>query len=155
MNCETNVKCMSYTHKASGRFTVTSWSENLVVDIDGEGTTSGENYYPDRGVTRADVHYTYTGDIEGTSELIYLIAYKSDPAPVLCFERFEGSIGGHEGSCVFQHIGTQDKGSVSARVEVVPGMATGGLTNLRGEAELLIQGHSDEGYELVLSYELS
>lgn len=145
---------MSLTHKATGRFTVTSWTENVVIDIDGEGTTSGDAYYPDRGVNRADVQYTYTGEIEGTSHLIYLIAYKSDAAPVLCFEHFEGSIGGNEGTCVFQHIGTQDKGSVSAHVEVVPGMATGGLTTLRGEAELLIQGHSDEGYELVLSYEL-
>lgn len=69
-------------------------------------------------------------------------------------ERFEGSIGGHEGTCVFQHIGSQDQGSVSARIEVVPGMSTGGLESLRGEADLSIGGHSDDGYELVLSYDI-
>ena len=43
---------------------------------------------------------------------------------------------------------------MSTHVEVVPGMGTGGLEGLRGEAELKIAGHSDDGYELVLSYDL-
>jgi hypothetical protein len=73
---------------------------------------------------------------------------------VLGLEQFTGSIDGHEGSCVFRHLGDQDKGSVSTHVEVVPGMGTGGLEQLRGEAELRIAGHSEDGYELVLSYEL-
>jgi hypothetical protein len=42
----------------------------------------------------------------------------------------------------------------TSRLEVVPGMGTGGLEGLRGEAELRIAGHSDHGYELVLSYDL-
>ncbi len=145
---------MTYSHKATCRFTVSSWSEKVYADIDGEGTTSGDLYYPKRGLTQAEVGYRYTGDVEGTSTLTYLIAYKSDAAPVLGLERFEGSVDGHEGSCVFRHVGSQDAGSVSARLEVVPGMGTGGLENLRGEAELTIAGHSDDGYELVLAYDL-
>lgn len=145
---------MTYTHQATTRFTVASWTEELVTDIDGEGVTAGDNYYPNRGVTTTQVSYAYSGDIEGTSTLVYLIAYKADAAPVLGIERFEGSIGGHEGSCVFQHIGSQDQGSVAARIEVVPGMGTGGLENLRGRAELSIAGHSDNGYPLVLSYDI-
>jgi hypothetical protein len=73
---------------------------------------------------------------------------------VLGLERFTGSIGGHQGSCVFRHVGRQDAGSVSGRLEVVPGMGTGELATLAGEAELAIAGHSDDGYELVLSYDL-
>jgi Protein of unknown function (DUF3224) len=145
---------MSYSHTATGKFQVASWSESTYVDIDGEGTKAGENYYPKRGLSRAAVSCTYTGEIEGTSTLAYLIAYKADAAPVLGLEQFTGSIGGHEGSCVFRHVGSQDGGSVSARVEVVPGMGTGGLERLTGEAELAIGGHSDDGYQLVLSYDL-
>jgi hypothetical protein len=111
-------------------------------------------YYPKRGLTHAQVGYTYTGDVEGGSTLAYLIAYKPDGAPVLGMERFTGSIDGHEGSCVFLHTGGQDAGSVTAHLEVVPGMGTGGLEGLRGEAELRIAGHSEDGYELVLSYDL-
>src|SRR5262245_54882889 len=61
----------SRSHRAVGRFKVASWSETLVTDIDGEGTTAGEAYFPKRGVTRTDNAYSYTGDIEGTSEVSY------------------------------------------------------------------------------------
>jgi Protein of unknown function (DUF3224) len=43
---------------------------------------------------------------------------------------------------------------VAARLEVVPGMGTGELATLVGEAELAIAGHRDDGYELVLAYDL-
>ena len=33
-------------------------------------------------------------------------------------------------------------------------MGTGGLEGLRGEAELRIAGHSEDGYELVLAYDV-
>lgn len=100
------------------------------------------------------MRYTYTGEVEGTSVLTTLIAYKADAAPVLGLEQFTGSIAGHEGSCVFLQTGTQDAGSVRSHLEVVPGMGTGGLERLRGEAELVVDGHSDDGHELVLSYDL-
>jgi len=145
---------MSYSKKATGRFDVTSWQEEAFVDVDGTGTKAGDSYYPDRGLSRALVQYAYTGDLEGTSTAGMLIAYKADAAPVLGLEQFTGSVDGHEGSCVFRHVGEQDKGSVSTRLEVVPGLGTGGLETLRGEAELRIGGHSDDGYELVLSYDL-
>ena len=78
---------MTYTKKATCRFDVKSWTEQAYVDIDeGEGTTAGETYYPRRGLTDAEVGYTYTGDVEGTSTLHYLIAYKADAAPVLGLE---------------------------------------------------------------------
>lgn len=145
---------MSYTHTATCKFQVASWSESAYVDIDGEGTTAGGTYYPKRGLSKAEVSYSYTGDLEGTSTLVYLIAYKAGAAPVLGLERFTGSIDGREGSCVFRHVGSQDAGSVSARLEVVPGMGTGELAGLVGEAELTIAGHSDDGYDLVLSYDI-
>jgi len=124
------------------------------VDIDHEGVTSGEMYYPQRGITQAQVGYSYTGEIEGSSTLAYLIAYKPDGAPVLGMEQFTGTIAGHDGSCVFLHTGSQDAGSVTAHLEVVPGMGTGGLEGLRGEAELSIAGESPDGFELVLSYDI-
>lgn len=146
---------MSYSKKATCRFAVSSWSERAYVDIDeGEGTTAGEMYYPKRGLTRAEVGYTYHGDVQGTSTLTYLIAYKADAAPVLGLEQFTGSVDGHDGSFVLQHTGSQDAGSVTAHLEIVPGMGTGALEGLRGEAELKIAGEEPDGYELVLSYDL-
>lgn len=147
---------MRYSRTATCRFAVASWSEDVVVDIDGEdqGTRAGDLYYPRRGFTRADVGYTYTGDLAATSRLTYLIAYEPDGAPVVGLEQVTGTLDGHDGSFVFQHTGWQDAGSVRGRLEVVPGLGTGGLVGLRGEADLEIAGHSDEGYELVLRYDV-
>ena len=144
----------SYSHKAACRFQVSSWDEKVVSDIDGEGTTYGEVYYPRRGISRAEVGYTYTGDVEGSSRMVYLMGYRGGDDLVLGLERFTGSVDGHEGSCVFQHTGSHDSSSVRAHLRVVPGMGTGGLENLRGEADLVIAGHSEDGYELVLHYDL-
>jgi len=144
----------SYPHRAVCRFDVSAWSEQPLHDIDGTGTTRGDTYCPDRGVTRAEVAYTYRGDLDGTSTVAYLITYKPDTAPVVGFERFEGSLDGHDGTFVMRHHGEQDADGVRARLEVVPGLGTGGLTDLRGEADLLIEGHSESGYELVLHYAL-
>lgn len=144
----------SYSHKATCRFQVASWDEKVVADIDGRGTTYGDVYYPERGITRAEVGYTYTGDVEGSSTTVYLMGYRGGDDLVLALERFSGSVAGHEGSCVFQHTASHDSSSVRGRLRVVPGMGTGALENLRGEADLLIEGHSDDGYELVLRYDL-
>lgn len=145
---------MSYSQQATTRFSVAAWSESVAADIDGEGVTAGDSYYPRRGVSRAEVRYAYAGDMEGTGTVCYLIGYLPGPAPVLGLERFEGSINGHEGSCVLRHVGAQDSGSVTARIEVVPGMGTGGLSGLRGEAELAIAGHRDDGYPLALAFDI-
>lgn len=144
----------TYTHKAVSRFKVSSWDEKLLFDIDGEGVTGGEVYYPRRGAGRADVAYSWTGAMEGTSTLVYLIAYAPGGAPTVGLERFEGSLDGREGSFVLCHVGHQDEGRVREHLEVVPGMGTGGLEGLRGVAELTIAGHSEDGYELVLHYDL-
>lgn len=145
---------MTYGHKATARFIPTAWEEPLIHDIDGSGTRTGDAYYPDRGLTRVEATYSYRGDIEGTSSVSSLISYRPGSAPVLGFERFEGSIDGHEGSCVFRQVGTHDAESVSLHLDVVPGLGTGGLETLRGEAQVELAGHSDEGYELTLAYDL-
>ena len=145
---------MSYSRTAACRFTVASWSEDLLVDIDGEGTKAGDAYYPNRGFSRAEVSYKYTGALDATSTLTYLIAYRPEGGPVVGFEQVTGSLDGHDGSFVLRHTGSQDAGSVTARLEVVPGMGTGGLESLRGEADLRIAGHSEDGYELELRYDL-
>lgn len=96
---------MTTTHSAKAKFTAAAWTESVISDLDGTGVTSGDNYYPQRGFTRAETTYTYTGDLDGTGTCASLISYMEGAAPVLGFERFEGSIGGQEGSCVFRQTG--------------------------------------------------
>jgi hypothetical protein len=146
---------MNYTQQAVCRFTVASWSEEVYADIDpGEGTTVGGISYPRRGLSRADVGYSYTGDLEASSTLTYLMGYRNGEDLVIGLERVEGSLAGHDGSFVLRHEAVHDAGSVTGTVSVVPGMGTGGLEGLRGEALLEIRGQGDDGYELLLAYDL-
>jgi len=125
-------------------------------DIDtGEGETKHGVYYPKRGVTTAEASLTYSGDPEGTSTVLYLITYRPDEAaPVLAVERFVGSVGGREGSFVMTSTGTQSPGEVHGHAEVVAGLGTGDLATLRGEIDLVIKGMSEDGYPLVMMYDL-
>lgn len=83
----------------------------------GQGETKNGVYYPKRGVTLAEASFTYTGDIEGTSMVLYLITYKpSEAAPVLAVERFSGSIDGREGTCVLTSTGTQSSRRETCRL---------------------------------------
>ncbi|MDD9348145.1 DUF3224 domain-containing protein [Mumia sp.] len=143
---------MSYDKKAETTFTVAAWEESVVEDIDGTGNERNGTYYPDRGITRATVRYAYSGDLEGEGVVHYLMTYKEGAAPVVALERFTGSIGGHEGTCVLLHRGAHDEMDVSDAVEVVEGMGTGALETLRGEARIELGGHSDSGYGFVLDY---
>ncbi|MFZ5847364.1 MAG: DUF3224 domain-containing protein [Actinomycetota bacterium] len=145
---------ITYTHQAVTRFQVSSWSETTLVDIDGTGTRHGEVYTPTRGMSRVEAGYTYTGDLVGSSTMAYLLAYHPGSAPAFGLEHVTGSLEGREGSFVLRHVGEHDAEAVTVRVEVLPGMGTGELAGLRGEGQLRIAGHSEDGYELVLEYSL-
>lgn len=145
---------MTRTHQTSGKFNVASWDEKVIVDIDGAATEINGVAYPKRGFSRADTSYTYTGDIEGAGIVAYLISYSPGFAPVSGFERFEGSIDGHDGSLVFQHVGDHDAEAVRATLHIVEGLGTGGLEAMKGEATIELAGHSDDGYDITLTYDL-
>ena len=141
-------------HTTSGKFTVKSWDEKVIVDIDGEGVEINGVTYPKRGFSRAVTTYAYSGGIEGTGTVAYLISYVPGFAPTFCFERFEGSIDGHDGSLVLQHVGDHDADAVRATLTIVAGLGTGGLEGMTGEATIELAGHSDDGYDITLNYDL-
>ena len=129
------------------------WDESVIEDIDGEGETKNGTYYPRRGVTTAKVTFQYTGDIEGTGTVAYLISYNPGFAPTSGFERFEGSIDGHDGSLVFQHAGDHDAEAVRAKLTIVEGLGTGGHEGMTGEPTIELSVHSDDGYQITQSYD--
>src|SRR5580765_583051 len=146
---------MSYSNTAHATLNMAGWEETVKEDIDkGEGETKNGVYYPKRGVTISEASFTYSGDLEGASTVLYLITYKpDDAAPVLAVERFTGSVGGREGSFVMTSTGTQSPGDVRGHAQVVPGLGTGDLATLRGEIDLVIEGMSEDGYPVSMSYD--
>lgn len=145
---------MSRQHTVRAKFQVKSWDETIVADIDGDGVEMNGAYYPKRGFSRADVTYAYSGGIDGTGTVAYLVAYRDAAAPISAFERFEGSVDGHDGSFVLQHAGEQDANGVRATLTIVDGLGTGGLERMRGEATIDLAGHDDDGFDIELSYDL-
>lgn len=68
------------TH-ATSTFEIKNWDEQTCSEVDGHVK-----------LTRADVAFSYTGDLEGTSAMQYLMVYRDDAtASVIGLERVTGS----------------------------------------------------------------
>jgi hypothetical protein len=130
------------TKIASASFEIQGWNEEQYAEVPGAPK-----------MTRATVKKVYNGDIEGEGNLEYLMSYAPDgSASFVGMERFVGTLGGRQGSFVFQHIGAFKDGTARSAWSVVPGSGTGGLVGLRGELSSSL-GHG-KNYPIEFNYEL-
>ncbi|MEW9553044.1 DUF3224 domain-containing protein [Nonomuraea sp. NPDC050783] len=118
---------------------------------------NAEQPYEDRdGVTLGLVTMTKTfhGDLTGTSLVTLMVASTpvEDSRSYVALERVEGTLDGRPGSFVVQHNAVSDRGAQSLRVSVVPDSATGELTGLRGEMDIVID--ADGGHSYTFDYTL-
>jgi hypothetical protein len=94
---------------------------------------------------------TFFGDIEGTSPVRALQVVRDDKsASLICLQRFNGKLGGRQGSFVLQGSEIVEKGNIKATWFVVPGSGTGELSGLRGEGGF--EGRFGQGSDGVLNY---
>ncbi len=108
------------THTKS-LFQVTAWDESPYDQAEGAPK-----------LTRATVTKTFSGAIEGSSSVEYLMTHRADDtASFVGQERITGSLDGRAGSFVLEHIGTFQEGAAKATCAVVPGSGTGELESLR------------------------
>ena len=128
---------------ANARFAITKWDEKPYGE--GEGLPK---------LTRATVTKTYTGDIEGQSQVEYLMMYRGDgSASFVGIERVVGRIGAKSGTFVLQRIGTFESGQATESYTVIAGSATGELQGLTGDGRSAV-GHGME-HPFSLSYEMT
>jgi hypothetical protein len=128
---------------ANSRFAIKAWDEKPYDE--GQGLPK---------LTRASVAKTFTGDLEGTGQLEYLMVYRTDgSAAFVGLERVVGRLGGMTGTFVFQRTGVFEGGQAKEAYSVVPGSGTGELQGLRGEGSSSV-GHGME-HPFVLTYELA
>ena len=107
---------------AKATFKVVSWDEDQI-----DEQNSGPK------LTRAHVRKSFSGDLSGIGNLIYLMTYTSDDeATFVGIERIVGSLGGRSGSFVLQHSGTYDGEKATAEWEVLQGSGTDELEGLTG-----------------------
>lgn len=127
----------------NARFAIQSWDEKPLSEGQGQPR-----------LTRASVTKTYTGEVEGTGQVEYVMMYRSDGSAVFVgLERVIGRIDGKAGTFVLQRTGTFDSGQAKESYSVIPGSATGDLQGLVGEGSSAV-GHGME-HPFTLSYELS
>lgn len=128
--------------EAESTFQLESWDEEPI-----------EVYEGGRKITKASVRKTFSGDIQGSGSLEYLMVYTDErSANFVGMERVEGRLHQHSGSFVLQHIGTFERGEAKAALTVVPGSGTGDLVGLSGEGSFALR-HAQE-YAFQLTYEL-
>lgn len=122
---------------AQGNSTIGSWEETTVNERD-DGTR----------LSKASITQNYTGDIEGSSQIEYLLLHAADKsAQFLGFETVQATIGGKQGSFVLQHDGKFSIGVASSTFKVVSGSGRGGLMNISGSGSFTSTGEGTSEYK--------
>jgi hypothetical protein len=94
---------------------------------------------------------TFSGDIDGESPVRALQVQRDDKsASLVSVQRFNGKLGGRQGSFVLQGSETVENGKIKATWFVVPGSGTGDLVGLRGEGGF--EGQFGKGSNGTLEY---
>jgi len=94
---------------------------------------------------------TFAGDLEGESTVRALqVRLDDQSASLVSLQRFEGTLGGRQGTFVLQGRETVVEGRIEATWFVVPRSGTGGLSGLRGEGGF--QGEFGKGSTGTLDY---
>ncbi len=121
---------MSVEAKCS--FQITSWEEKTYQEIGGGAKLSN-----------AKVTQSYTGAIEGTSSIEYLMSYTTQGTAIFVgLERVSGTVAGKTGTFVLQHVGGFSEGKARSSWSVVVGSGTEGLASLQGEGSY-VAGHGE------------
>ncbi|HXR64600.1 MAG TPA: DUF3224 domain-containing protein [Ktedonobacteraceae bacterium] len=129
------------TQRATGSFEVKSWNEKPYSEIEGQPK-----------LARANVVYTYHGDLEGEGAIEYLMCYSGNTIVYFTgYDQVTGRLGERSGSFVLQHVGTFDAGTVKDTLTIVPGSATGELSGLLGSGMCGGDGEAT----LTLDYEIA
>lgn len=111
------------TDRLTGTATFTAWDEE-------PGWGSGA---PVPRLATATVAFSFSGDIEATSDCRYILHYTGDHAGASTgIERVEGRVRGEPATVALRSEGSFDPDGVEIRWSVVPGSGTGALAGARG-----------------------
>lgn len=118
--------------EATCSFQITSWDEKTYLDIGGGAKLS-----------HAKVTQSYSGAIEGTSSIEYLMSYTTQgTANFVGLERITGTVAGKSGTVVLQHVGGFSEGKARSSWSVVVGSGTEDLASLQAKGSY-VAGHGE------------
>ena len=127
--------------QATGGFEVRGWDEQPW-DEPAEGGK----------LTRAEVTIEYTGDVDATATIQWLMAYAPDStARYVGLQRMTGTVAGRPGTFVLESSGDFAGGVARGVLIVVPGSGTGELAGLTGQGTFEAPQGSSGTYRLDLA----
>jgi Protein of unknown function (DUF3224) len=134
--------------KVKGTYGVKKWEENVYDQIS-----------PEMKMTKASVEYSFSGDINGTSAVEYLMFYKyfnatdqhKSSAAYIGLMRFTGTVLGKEGSFAIEDHGTFENGAASSTLQIIAGSGLGELKSIQGTGRY---SANQDGANIELDYTL-
>ncbi len=117
--------------KATGTLKPVKWDEKTYDQI-----------AADKKLTKASVELAFTGEIEGTAGVEFLMFYTSYDekdahkafATFMGLIRFDGTLNGTSGSFVMDDRGTFENGVLTGMLQILPDSGTGELVGITGNA---------------------
>ena len=134
--------------KATATYKVNKWDEH-----------SYEQVSPDMKMTKVSVEYGFSGDLDGTASVEYLMFYSYfDPndqhkasASYVGLIRFQGKLAGKSGSFVIMDNGTFHGGTANSNLLIAEGSGTGSLQGITGTG---IYRATRDGFHFELDYHI-
>jgi hypothetical protein len=112
---------------AEGVFEFTRWEESAYSEPDAAPK-----------LTQARISNDFHGDIEGSSDLVYVMTYFSEERGTFVgYEQVRGRLADRDGSFVLRHDGTFADGTVRSKLNIVAGSGAGGLAGISGTGEYI------------------
>jgi len=105
-----------------GEFQITIWDEDTILESHDAPRQS-----------LAKVQLAYSGDIEGTSAVNYLLVHQDSNAVFVGYERIHCEINGQPGSVTLAHDGVFVAGVAESSFQIVPDSGTGACAGYAGE----------------------
>lgn len=124
-----------------GIFQITGWDETPYLE-NADGSKQ----------SLAKVTQNYSGSIEGSSVIHYLMAYESKHLAIFVgFETITASIEGKQGTFILQHKGKFENGIASSIFSVIPNSGTGDLSNIEGSGSFTSGAGGQANYDLSIN----
>ena len=125
----------------SNIFQITGWDETPYIENEDGSKKS-----------HAKITQNYSGAIEGSSELQYLMSYQSAASALFVgFELVTGTVNGKSGSFTIQHSGKFENGVASSSFVIVSNSGTDELINIEGSGSFKSGESGQTSYELTIN----
>ena len=115
--------------------------------------TAQDDKSDDPLLNRMTLDKQYHGDLEGTGKGQMLTAGTSvkGSGAYVAIEKFTGTLKGHSGTFVLQHLGTMTQNVPQLSVSIVPDSGTGELKGIAGKMTINIAPGGKHSYDLEYS----